>query len=558
MRFKLDFKLYFLYQFYTAYTWLSMSYKQARELEAHSEGSNPNVCVIRSSEQKGDDETIRKQARAHFKSLGPEQSLKFGVVPDLPVLGKAYYYLSTMVHLIMVVAYPLFYGKILDKSGKNYFFSCLWPRLLMDERISQRVTLIFCWNLCTLHIVWRTCIGIMFRRQFHHGCAKFMLADEKIVKKVIDLTANPRNGSSYATIGYGCDLWLAESWQFKALRDCMFFSVPNKTTGPKYILRPNRTIEAHQRLIRRSKLVFALIAALWLLIGGYVVVHHTITMIYRQNRVYEGCQLVDQDGKSIFRFLLTFLVTFVVLVDSANSGTVASAFAMSQIWDIYEYWSELQKWTAAIKQELSLLRATGSNIYASRQAFSRQLDEADDKQLTSSCNQKGRPRRFKGQLDEAIRVVQWYASDFFHEICEVDKFIGTIITFTICVWLSFNTLFTLTGIQTGASIDNGNHIIVRGFQLAGLALALTFFLPIVWVRNSIESGYATFCSIMALDGGTASKREWIKISMFYTERPRYSFTCFDSRIFSRLVIMRVLSYTITFIFVVENLHLAAR
>lgn len=556
MAFLTNSKSLVLIHIYASYLWPAMRFRQSHERTMYlleSEKNNLSSAAKKEGEQVNSNQLI-----TCTRAGDRDYDSKFGLIPEIPRVGFIYYCLSTGSLLAMLIVCSLFYDRILDKSGENYFLSCVWPRMLIHEQISQPLSLVICWNMCSLHLVWRLmAVTFVARKQATFETFQFMLADENVIQRVIDIFGTDHwTGFKWSQSIY--DQQLIESWQFKSLRDCLFHQFGHQTYGAKYRLRLNRTLTTQRKLIFATR-----VASLMLLFGyfycTFAIVLGIPTLIYRQHMIYEGCPKIEfMDPIYWLRLVSSGAFSLIAMIDSAAFGLYFVLSGLSVVYDAYLYWGRLRERINRMSRELHHHQAS-KDFYnfsrhsplAQRVAHDRTTENWQRKQLLRLRNQRD---YFGTRFDKELEKLRASFVDFFGQVRKFNRLIDIMITFVISGWLAFNVVFTLTGVQTGTSIDRWNHQIVRVFQMVGFVFFfVSFALPLIELRRIIQSGYPTICSLMALDM-SANKTKWAEILMHYTYRPTYAFTCFESKIFSRIILMQVLSYTITVVFVIEILQ----
>lgn len=174
-------------------------------------------------------------------------------------------------------------------------------------------------------------------------------------------------------------------------------------------------------------------------------------------------------------------------------------------------------------------------------------DEEEDNSIYYNDAANDNSFHLNGYLEKDITQLQSMLADFFKQLIYADKILSVIMAFVLVVWLVSNTVITLAGLQ----LTSGS-LIIRAIQVVGLLVVTVQTYYIIYMNRKTRSIYKSLASLMTLDE-TVYKRRWIDLLKYYTEKPRYGITLMHKEPYTLLTFFKFFSYTITSIFIIDNL-----
>lgn len=578
-----------LYHVYGASIWSAIRENQARSLRTPSNHRLPQARSVHLNTINVSKEHIGWQSATEMShvgpvSLGPDSAeeetdqghcLMYGLLPPMSSLGHSYYVISTLVHIFHTLYNIICYRMILDQEGRYYLLSCYMPRLIISEQLhhSLAIQISVTWSLILL--VWR---ALMFarRRSMPFDTLEFLLVDEDILEKIRHITIT---GQQFVFDPQMVEL--VRSPRFASIRDNLFYWCERRG---QHFLRPNRTAHAYRRLIGSIELFTSLMLIVSVTFMGAITIDGFRTLIFSQEKFYTVCDIVLFDLGYFLRILGSLSLGFVYITDTILFLGFGVVFSFHVVEDILLYWTELVKRIDDLRDKLSrsnailveyrrqtsCLAAAGWHRKRIKRTSRRRrrtdcLGEIQQGRVVTVINQQRnvmseqeRRRLAVGSyglgVEREAEKLQRSLFDFFTQLGRANKYASSLISVGLSILLVFNICFTLNGAQTSTKLPLVDQIVIRVIQLWGLVLTVIMSGIVLRLKTKTEPAYVELSTLMAYDS-SGSKTYWSKLLCYYTGKPAYAFTYLNGQIFSRLSLMKILSYTITFVLFVESQQL---
>lgn len=497
---------------------------------------------------------------------------------------------NTSFHLICSIYYLLFGMKVLDPTSQFYCYS---PRPIYTRYLEPKNNLILGFLFSALIVGWRFVLRI-WRGDFeidvvsfltnserdYTDCLRFVGQKSKQKQKKLnsanhDRQSQPLAGqrSNYRSIEDGIDPML----------ELMYYKFHNPGTGSEeLILRPNRRPEARKLLFESidRKFNLALICSLltslsncFLLLYWSIIEHLEVS----QSAQCSSKQIADH--MRVLSFLSQAIGSFFISLVYMNDGIPTFVFCLPcnslLISDLNIYLNYIKCRVMKLKRHLAKNHHHLFDDHLQQLSNRRHqefLQEHSNHQFAELDNQlygydhdrqnyyTDSEHRMRLESDEwtIIEIAKLHSclSDFFDHVRRTDRYMSISVGFSMILWLGLNGMVTATGLQLETTQDSSQS--VRVLQLAVFLLIWQVNRQILSFKSRVESIYVHLCSMMALDptkthSSGLKSQKWIQVMSFYTQRASYSFTLFGTtRIYSRLTFLSVISYTITFAFLVES------
>lgn len=421
-------------------------------------------------------------------------------------------------------------------TGTDTTITCHLPRLVIHKSFAQQYMTWFSLLFSSLHILWRLLV-LLYEREFEINMFPFLIWDDETLKRALKFN------DAYLDLGFK--------------QNILFFKyVDTSLYMPKLMLRPNRTFESREKLKHLVK-IYYLSVMIGLLVTGLIMLPVSIGTIFLEHKlIFEGCNLISVDFAYVFRSLMSILIAFLMFWDGFAALSLPSTFGFVIISDLLIYWQVIEDKLIKVKHILTLQRELNDN----------DDDDDDETQQTLNFHYKINSRSYyhrKSCVDQYESILEEYnygnkiksdmlelqymLEDFFKQLRHVDKYVTILMPFIIFGWLGFNGLLSTIGLQSAV------NYLFRTLQLIAVILIYLVGHNILRVRAKTEPAYKLISSIVAMDS-SCDKRQWLILLEYYTEKPSHAFTLFHSRIFTRFTLLQAISYTFSFVFVMETLR----
>lgn len=443
------------------------------------------------------------------------------ILPRLPVVLRAWHVFSTTVHLANIL-FSLFLVLNYYKDGRlvkdEHSITCFVPRFAPHEMIKQKDMAWIGGLLSSLHIAWRLLMSRM-GRNFRLDMVSFILWDSDII----------RLASNWQTATRSIQRWNT----LDGVQKVFFYTIQGRFSKARVQInmRPNRTIEAHFKLCKLLSNYFNLALVLLSLIAPTMIFYGTKSIYFRHEIIYEGCKVVYFDTTYWYRSISAYIVAAPIFIDSIAALPFPPLLCCMMVHDLILYWQNVQ-------QTLRRLTKSIPDLSLEREMF----PQADGKpELVRT------PRQIHFELEKVF--IQSTINDFFRQLGFVNGYVSILSSFILLAWLISNSVLTLIGLQL--NVTNGT-LVIRFIQLLAIFIVGGASFIILKVKSSTEPAYKVLCSLAAVDS-SLDKRRWISLMEVYTAERRYGFTLFNSKLFTILILLKVISYTFTVILIIMNI-----
>lgn len=445
---------------------------------------------------------------------------------------------------------------------------CILPgRLVMHPAVDRMFSL-----LCSLYLLsWRSWQRFSGRANMM-SMIMFLLQSEQDLNKfykLMETTRRPANSAGehleYPSFQLPTEAYLqsdlGRAWNQPNeagvhehfLRHIMCYEVQQ---GPRtfYKLRPNRTREARQRLANSlieatiaSLIIFALIA---LPIAPPVIL---ISMSdFRYAQIYTNCSgeldtLFAQNklhfwsftmhGHRLYALVIDLVENVILWSDVAVTLIAASVLTYLMHADIMSYWRHFHARLEALVE---------------RSKLEQRLDKLNPSQLLvggNATDQYG--RAFATVSEEELNDLQYEILDFFNQVKQADQFVGDVITIFNLTWLSASAwlIYSFLG-QHGIDYP----FIVKCDQLFLLLIITIGTNHLGNLHRCCMKSYRLVSSLLAQPPhGHKTQLQFVKVSNFFTERDRTTYTLFHQYPYMTTTYFTTLGWSMSWFFVAYSL-----
>lgn len=531
------------------YLWGSWLYNPVRDnlLAKIRAKSNLGISDERSSERSAN---TMPDTKSKDEEVSPED---IGLLPKMHPIARAYQILTNTTLIIMFVKLTILFLDPKETLTSSYYLRCYMPKFVIVEDFEDRFFNIFSYVLCFNHLLWRFVV-LKFDKKLDLDVIPFLLAKTSLVQERIQLGAERLN-----VLGGG---------NLDLLDESMFTRVRNE-----HILRPNRSLSARNELIKTIDFYFngAAIIVIILLVSTFPFGLYGLGL--RQRYIFTNCSepLTASNAMYIYRIFSCGLVSLIFFTDGMIAMFFISMCGYLFAVDLLIYWRQVRARIDKChhKTAAELLHPGSSGSSSLSSATCDDLDAGQmsrvygrtwtkyyaykQERLTGKAagNYGGRFYRTR-YIDEHLCELKWALIDFFAQLRKVDQFVTLLIAGTVGVWQTCNFAIDFSGLQL-SSKTNSQLIAIRSYQLIGIIVATGSCSLILRLKRNTEPAYPLLCGIVARDR-SSNKRIWVRLLGIYTQRPHYAFTFLGGSIFSRLTFIKIISYTLTVIVIVEGMR----
>lgn len=454
-----------------------------------------------------------------------------------------YHDLSTITHMWSLPLFLFLTTQISSTSTDYTYLKCYSPRFVLAHYVALQNCLVMCAMFSGCHLVYRYLVKI-YRKEFEINLISFVLIDEGDFRKCLS-----RGGSRRAADQF--------EGNTKPAAQAMYYRYRNPESRKlELVLRLNRDEKTRQDIFKIVNRIFNLTLAVGLLYSlAYLLAGAAVLFMY-QEELYQGCADEFWSFVRISRTLVSLLIVLVQSFDNFLFLLFTVITTLLLVYDLDKYLAKLMVKIRQVQLELSSIEANTRAIdEIAKLGRHSAAPSANLRQHRyhvycccghCACLRQDQNMRQRAMND--IADVQACLVDFFGLVQQTDKYMSVVTPFSMFVWLVCNAFMTLSGIQFESSFDSMG---VRLFQILGLILSGIVSGAALYFKRGTERVYVPLCTLMAMDP-TVNKSRWIPVMSYYTHKPRYAFTLFGYKIYTRLTYLTYISYTLTFILFVEN------
>lgn len=456
------------------------------------------------------------------------------LLPNLNICAKLYYSLSTATHLLIFTSNMLLLTKLFDNSE---LVKCYSPKFSLHRVLSQFYMQWFGCVFSLLHLIWRFLVFVV-ERDFKLSSLTFLLINNETIEKAILHCEKLRKIKKTNN-------------ELSLIEDILYYKIEDKSEHTiKLMLRPNRTSEARAIMDKYVNNLFDVSIKLFVLSFVFLAPLALNSIFIEQQMIYDslGCSKKAQfpDALYFIRTLPSFWITFIIWLDSFLALLFPITLSIIIIDDLSLYWAHVNA-DLDVMLDLMFLRHQKLKedevmIFSKRGLYN-----------CHQLNENLHPTIIMENADMEKKLIQLRAimCDFFKQLGFADKFLSLMITFVLACWLLINAVITLIGLQLQLSSDS---VIIRSFQFMGLVIITRLTFYILKFKTNTGSAYRKLNSLMSLDPLLRSKRKWVGILKFYTEKSRFGITLWHNETYTLLTFFKIFSYTFTFIFLFDGIR----
>ena len=294
----------------------------------------------------------------------------------------------------------------------------------------------------------------------------------------------------------------------------------------EYVVRPNRTIEAREELAKTVSFCLKVTIIVQVILSPLIYIGLS-TIFYKQSIIFEGCPDSNANYKQPvywLRVIATFTISCVHAVDGffALVGGIWGTALVSG--DLLIYWRHNHNCSAG------LIRKLVSN--------ESRLCSAKNVSLETKleCYSRFECRRLQENL-----------CDFFACVRRANNSIALPTHSILFFWLCCITLTAAIGFKSATNLEFVRIVGLLLFIIMSLVCCLSLRL-----KRRVQPSYPILCSLTALEQNGAIKQQWLTILEYYWPMKMYAFTLFGNQVFTELTCLRIISYTLTIVAVVET------
>lgn len=480
-----------------------------------------------------DRKSARKKRKILFASSIADQDNV--ALPLLNQLGSFWYTISTLSHIFSLIL-NLFLILELDRYYLHKYSNviCLLPRFVFYEIFTPYAMAWVGFVFSLLNLIWRFW-AINNKRRFKHEAIPFILRGADC--NLLSLQESAR--SHYPN-------------SLSVEQQIFFYKIEGNLKRVEYQLRPNRTRESHQKLNEMVEFVFVFDILILLILAIAFIPAGIYTSIFKQEVIYVGCKVVWLDFDFFLRLFLCVAISLLQLLDAYSDISFPLSLACLLTYDLMIYWREISTKMAKLLEIMPTIRIIDDSNSVNNKQQNHYLLNLTRRGLTGAMRDIANQQHLSKErlaIDTDVLQLQSMLVDFFEQLSMVDQFVSPLITVSVGVWLVCNAILYFF-IQQGG---NTYMLLIRILQIFAFVVFTMIYHWILVVKRSTEPAYQTICGLMALDP-SLDKRKWISIVSYYTVPHKYAFTILDTRIFDRLTCFKIISYTFSIIFFIENLR----
>lgn len=321
-----------------------------------------------------------------------------------------------------------------------------------------------------------------------------------------------------------------------------------------YKLRPNRTLEARQRLVHSlaSMTINATLAfcAIFSSFSMYIL----FVVLFNQKRHYRDFASCDPEFSRLYEtgqinhwslprltshrlavFVGDFVENIFIWTESGSVLVYGLMFACFLNGDLLLCWNHLQQKVRHFSMEFKKI-----HYYLG---------------YFGDVFSMGRISRL---FHEETYGLQAQLSDFYRQIQQVDMLVSDIISYGLIVWLSGSCIVNFKFAALWSATRHGEDAIIFIttwlVTLVGCSIASITLLSL---QTRCRSSYLDICTMMAFDR-SKYKRNFIGLIRFYTDKNRVSYTWFHQVPFSSGNLVSVLGWSFTGFVIIDSVYNRSR
>lgn len=471
---------------------------------------------------------------------------------QLEIFIKFYGLLSTTTHMLNCILNVVLLTDMEKELTGNNALTCYLPRLVVHDFLGQKHLVWLSILFSSYNLVWRFVV-VFVEQSFDLHLIPFILIEQETIEAGIsDLTTSSSSPNTY----------VHSSKPPTLVQNIIFYELLSTSCNRIELLkRPNRTPEARIKLLNAINSHFNFAVSLFCTVACALVPIGIITILYRQDFVYPGCD--TSDPKLVYwRITSSVYLSLLLLWDGFLSLYYIPATGFILILDLMIYWREIENRLERLAYLMPIYRMM---VECRRSGDEFESEDDECRHLNRSRHLSPSPEnnhheQYIEQTEEAYKLqeslnieremleLQSMLADFFKQLKSVDKLISSIMAIGFYVWLSYNGTLCYTGLQLDTQSTNP---FVRGFQLAAFLIMYMLSSKVIHLKRNTEPAYRMLSNLMAIDPSN-NKTRWMILTMYYTGRRMHGFTILHSEHYSLLTFLKIISYTFSVIFFVER------
>lgn len=336
-----------------------------------------------------------------------------------------------------------------------------------------------------------------------------------------------------------------------------------------YRLRPNRTLQAHGRLVQR--LADMTIRALYIMSALTIIftLYIACSILFNQWRylnVYPGCdphlERLRSEGRlerwSVAQFGRRHFVA-TLLFDGLENGVIwvhsGLVFVSCLLFALYLNADLLAQWHSLRHRLQALLADSGGSGGAGGvpqpslpRRGSLMVAGGPHRHSHSHSHSHGLPP----VADQLVYEFQAELCDFFHQITRVDEFTSDVITYGLCLWLVCYGSASYQSVNLYLSTGDANFgmVIVMFASLVLFTLTLVS-VSLLTLQRRCHCSYTAICSLVA-HYQSRHKGQLTRIGDFYTMQNRTCYTLFRMFPFSSSAFLSIMGWYVSCILVLDT------
>lgn len=481
-------------------------------------------------------EEIEDQEENIYEEQDDDIESQIGL-PPLPRLADLYFNFSTVCHIINIICIVL--SKLTgDHRGKNTL-ACLAPRFFIHKSLTQVYMIWFSLLFSSLQAVWRLLMYINGPK-ISLSVLPFLLASDELINDALDeMKANEAHQADQ---------------QLSYHQLIIYQKIEDPTRSKRELTcRPNRTLGSRRCLHAIIDSCFRVVSWIFILSTFVLIPVGLNTAATDHTDLYAGCENTQADYLDpiyVYRASFSAMFSVIQFVDNYNALLLPTSLAVVLISDVLIYWNALERELLRLLVLVANLRFLHDHVEneIERNHSYHRLSQPNPKEIKQLIDDIRLAANCKRQMRDEIFAIQAKLSDFFKHLATVDGWVSIINLFAIIIWLTCNAVITATGLQL---LNNTNLILVRTFQSFGFVVLLIISYFILQIKKRTQHAYTTISTIVAYDPSNDKKR-WISLLDYYTRSQRYGFTLYDGKLYTELSFFKLISYTVSLIFLYES------
>lgn len=491
------------------------------------------------------------------------QQLINQLLPEIGYWHRFYYKFSTFVFILKFISVSFLYYsgdlRYLNYDGTNsrsFKFQCYLPRLVLHGIFQLFVTVSAAFAASILHLIWRFTI-LYLKGEFVLNPILFLLInDDKLIEQSGDIA------TALKTYRRNDKLELIQSIMLYKIEDKLHNNV-------EFRVRPNRMPESRATLIKHITFATNLSNFILYPMSFLGMCSMSWTLMFNIQLAYTGCKIESYNFAHLFRFIGSFLICTVTIVDGLVTIMYPILVSYILTLDLLLYWHQIHLKLMDHLKMMYRFRTISGNYHRPEvlddmpRSRARCCHHESLLNTISSSSLKtdilpavrlycryeisgGCANRTETSLNVEAKSkdLESMVADFFVQLEEADQYVSLTLAWAFCIWLACVSVIFLMDLETGTNI--ATIILLRNIQLACLAILIIMTVFAITLKRATEPAYGTICSIMAQDP-TVDKGRWVLLLNYFTGRhPKHAFTLLRSRIYTLGLFLEIFSYTFTF------------